>query len=86
MFSALVLPTFTCGIDIWGGDLQNSHWKVFREGHDDTSYDVSRQRTLLKTYRILLARFGELPIELNALKLTMGFQQRLGHLPLLLVS
>jgi hypothetical protein len=32
------------------------------------------------TYHILLARSGELPNELNALKLTMGFQQRLAHL------
>ena len=34
----------------------------------------------LTTYHILLAKFGELPIELNALKLTMGFQQWLAHL------
>ena len=33
------------------------------------------------TYHILLAEFGELPMELYALKLTMGFQQRLAHLP-----
>lgn len=26
---ALVLPTLTYGIEVWGGDLENSHWKVF---------------------------------------------------------
>ena len=39
------------------------------------------------TYHILLAEFGELPIELYTLELTMGFQQRLAHLsPSLLVN
>ena len=33
------------------------------------------------TYHILSAKFRELPIELYARKLTMGFQQRLAHLP-----
>ena len=33
------------------------------------------------TYHILLAEFGELHVELYALKLTMGFQQWLAHLP-----
>ena len=32
------------------------------------------------TYHILLAKFGELPIESYSLKLTMGIQQRLAHL------
>ena len=32
------------------------------------------------TYHILLAEFGELPMELYALNLTMSFQQRLAHL------
>ena len=31
------------------------------------------------TYHMLLAVFGEIPIELHTLKLTMGFQQRLTH-------
>ena len=34
----------------------------------------------LTTYHILLAEFEELPINLHALKLAMGFQQRLAHL------
>jgi hypothetical protein len=32
------------------------------------------------TYHILPANFEQLPIELYALKLIMGFQQRLAHL------
>ena len=32
LFKALVLPTFTYGTEIWGGDLKNSHWKVFEKG------------------------------------------------------
>ena len=32
------------------------------------------------TYHILLDEYGEPPIELNALKLTMGFPQQLAHL------
>ena len=28
---ALVLPTFTYGTGIWGGDLKNSHEKVFKK-------------------------------------------------------
>ena len=31
----------------------------------------------LTTYHILLAKFEELPIELHALKLSIGFQQQL---------
>ena len=34
----------------------------------------------LTTYHILLAKFGQLPIELYALKLIMGFQGWLAHL------
>ena len=33
------------------------------------------------TYHILLVEFGELPMELYALELTIGFQQWLAHLP-----
>ena len=32
-----------------------------------------------RTYHILLAEFGELPIELHPLKLIIGFQQHLAH-------
>jgi hypothetical protein len=32
LFKALVLPTFTHGIEIWGGNLENSYWKVFEKG------------------------------------------------------
>ena len=30
-FKALMLPTFTYGIEIWEGDLTNSYWKVFKK-------------------------------------------------------
>ena len=35
----------------------------------------------LTTYHILLVEFGELPMELYALKLTISFQQEVAHLP-----
>jgi hypothetical protein len=41
----------------------------------------------LTTYHLFLTEFGELSIEVYALKLTMGFQQELAHLsPSWLVS
>ena len=33
LFKALVLPTFIYGIEIWGGDLKNYHWKAFKKMH-----------------------------------------------------
>ena len=30
LFKALVPPTFTYGIEIWGGNLKNSHWRFLR--------------------------------------------------------
>ena len=35
LFKALVLPTFTYGIETWGGNLKNS-LECFREGNEDT--------------------------------------------------
>ena len=35
----------------------------------------------LTTYHILLAEFGEFPIKVDTLKLTVGFQRRHAHLP-----
>ena len=35
LFKTLVLPTFTYGIHIWGGDLKIS-LEGFQEGHEDT--------------------------------------------------
>ena len=70
---ALVIPTFKYGTQIWGGDLNNSHSKVFEKGmkmHMMFHVKVSP----LTTYHILLAKFGELPIELGALKLATCFQ------------
>ena len=76
---ALVLPTFTYGTEIWEGDLKSSHWKVFEKGMK--IHMMSHIKVCSSTYRILLVEFGELPMELYALKLTMSFQQRLAHLP-----
>ena len=67
---ALVLLTFTYGTKIWGAKLKNSHWI--------TSHVKVHSST---TYHILLAKFRELPMDLCALKLTTGFQQRFAHLP-----
>ena len=32
LFKGSVLPTFTNGTGIWGGDLKNSHWNDFKKG------------------------------------------------------
>jgi hypothetical protein len=32
LFKALMLHGFMYGTEIWGGDFQNSHWKVFKNG------------------------------------------------------
>ena len=71
-FKALVLPIFTYGIEIWGGDLKNFHWKVFEKGLKMHMMPHIKVRPS-KTYHILLAEFGELPMELHALKLTLTF-------------
>ena len=31
LFKASVLPTFMYGIEVRGGNLKNSHWKVFKK-------------------------------------------------------
>ena len=86
LFKALVLPTFTYGIEIWGGNLKNSHWKVFEKGMKMYMMSHIKVRSST-TYHILLVEFREPPIELNTLKLIMGFQQQLTHLlPFGLVS
>ena len=79
LFKALVLPTFMYGTENWGGDLENSHWKVLEKGLKMRM--ISRVKVHSSTnYHILIVEFGELPIELYALKFIMGFQQRLAHL------
>ena len=79
LFKALVLPTSTCGIEIWGDDLKNSHCEVFEKGIK--IHMVSRVKVCSSTtYHISLAEFEELPMKLYAIKLTIGFQQRLAHL------
>ena len=80
LFQALVLPTFTYGTKVWGGDLKNSHWKVFEKGMKMHMMSHVKVHSLI-IYHILLAKFGELLIQLHAFKLTMGFQQWLTHIP-----
>ena len=64
---ALVLPNFTYGTDIWGGNLKNSHWKDLEKGmKTHLSYFKVCSST---TYHILLAEFERLHIELRTLKL-----------------
>ena len=79
LFKALVLPTFTNGTKILGGDSKNSHWKVFKK-YMKMHMIFQVKMCSLTTYHIMLTRFGEQPMELYALKLTMGFQQWLAHL------
>ena len=81
LFKASVLPTVTYGTDIWGGILKNSYWKVFEKGVKIKMMSQVKVYSLT-TIHILLAVFGELPIQLYALKLTMGFQQQLATYPL----
>jgi hypothetical protein len=66
--------------------LEKSHLKVFEEGMKMHVMSHIKVRSST-TYQILLAEFGEIPIELYTLKLIMGFQQQLTHLsPSWLVS
>ena len=79
LFKALVLPTFMYDFEIWEGDLKNFHWKVFEKGMK--MYMMSHVKvSSLTAFHILLAEFGDLPIELYTLKLIMDFQQWLAHL------
>ena len=63
LFKVLVLPAFTYGTEVLGGNLQNSLWKVFEKGmmiHMMSHVKVHSSTT----YQILLAGFNELPIEI----------------------
>ena len=77
LFKALVLPTFTHGTEIWGGELKNSHWKGFEK--DMKKHMMSHVKVCsLTTYHSLLSK---LHMGLYGLKLTMSFRQRLAQLP-----
>ena len=71
----------THGTEIWGGGFRNFSLEGFRDGHEDIQ-DVSQTSKCVSstTYHILLAKIGELLMELCPLKLTMSFQQQLAHL------
>ena len=74
LFKALVLSSFTYGIQVWGGNLKISQWKVFEKGIK--IHVMSHLKVHSSTpYHILLAKFEEPAMELYALKLTIGFQQ-----------
>ena len=82
-FKALMLPTFTYGIEIWEGDLTNSYWKVFKKStkmHMMSHIKMRFSKFFFTTCHILFLEIGELPIELYTFKLTMGCQQHLVHL------
>ena len=67
LFKVVVLPTFTYGTKIWGGDLKNTLWKVFEKGikiHMIPHIKVCSSTT----YYILLVEFGEIPIALYTFK------------------
>ena len=60
LLMALVLPTFTYGTKIWGGNLSNCHWKVFEKGMEvHMMCDVEARS--LTTYHILTAECKKLP-------------------------
>ena len=61
VFKALVLPTFTYGIEIWGGDLENSNWRIFEKRVKTHMMSHIKVHSSTTCY-ILLAKFGELPI------------------------
>ena len=69
-----MLPIFTYGTETLGGDLENSHWKVSEEGHEDI-YDVLCQSAFFDNLSYFVGECDKFPKELCALKLTMSFQQ-----------
>ena len=58
---------------IWGVDFKISHWKGSKKGVKMHMMSHIKVRSST-TYYFLLAEFGELCIELDALKIAMGFQ------------
>jgi hypothetical protein len=74
-----VLPTFTNGNEIWGGDLKKLHWKVFEKGMHTRMWSCVKVRSLT-TYHIVV-QIWRTPIELYSLKLTMGFNNCLPTYP-----
>ena len=77
LVKALVLHAFTYGTEIWEVTQKKSHLKVFEKG---MKMDIMMSHIKVRsstTYHILWVEFGDLSIELYALRLTMGFQQNL---------
>ena len=54
------------------------HWKLFEKGMKIHMMSHVKARSST-TYRVLLAKLGELPIESFTCKVSMGFQQHLAH-------
>ena len=62
LFKALVLSTLEYGNEILGGNLKNSHCEAPEKG--TKIHILSHVKVCsLTTYHILMAKFGELPIE-----------------------
>ena len=76
LFKALVLQTFTNGTEIWGGDFSS---KIFEKGMKIHMMSHIKVRSL-RTYYIMLTKFGELPLDVYAHELTIGFQEQFTHL------
>ena len=71
LFRALVLPTFPYGTELWGGNLKNRHWKVFKKGmkmHVSLMLKCVLQLLIVSYWPI----FRELPVEYYALNLTLN--------------
>ena len=82
LFKVLVLPSFIYGTKIWGGDLKNSPWKGFEKGMKMHVMSHIKVRSSI-TYHILVAKFGEFPIEVYTLKLIMVSTTARPPIPLL---
>ena len=79
LFKASVLPTFTYNIEMGGGDWESLIERFSKKGMKISM--MSLVKVCSSTTYYMLAKFGEFSMELYALKLTMGFQQRFAHLP-----
>jgi hypothetical protein len=77
LFKALVLQTFTNGIEIWGGNFSS---KIFEKGMKIHMMSHIKMRSFI-TYYIMLTEFGEPPMDVYAHKLTTSFQEQFAHLP-----
>ena len=76
LWKVLVLPTFTYGTEIWGGNLKNSHWKVFEKGTKMHMSSHVKMRSLTPT-TFCCPYLENLPYKYMLSGLLRGFQQQL---------